>query len=402
MVYQYIAYGANREIVTGKLSATSEEAATDILGYSGYQVINLKPISSFLNFDGLKARLFPVKPAEIVLFYRQLALLLESGIDIITSLELLRGQVANRTLEGALSEVIPDLRNGNQLSAALSKHPKIFAPIYCRLVQVGEQTGDMETMLRQIADYIEKEAGSSKDIKNALRYPIAVSIIAVAVIGVMITTVFPALATLYSSFGSELPLLTKVMIGIGDKFEVYGMYFLMALLAVAGIGLAYMRTENGKYRWAKLSLSLPLIGRVNQLKELAVCSRNISLLFHAGLPLTEIMPMAIRNSNNRVMNQALDDVQQDMLKGEGLSRPMGKNPIFLPMMVQMVKVGEETGKLDGALLAVAQNYEAEAEERSRVLIGLIQPTMTIVIGLVVGFIALSMVTAMYSIYGQGF
>ena len=147
---------------------------------------------------------------------------------------------------------------------------------------------------------------------------------------------------------------------------------------------------------------MPLLGRVRQLNELARCCRSISLLFTAGLPLTEIMPLVIQGCNNRVMAQALNDVQMNMLKGEGLSKPMSRNPMFLPMMVQMVKVGEETGSLDTSLHAVAQNYETEATDKTKSLIGLIQPVMTLIIAGIVGVIALSMVSAMYSMYGQAF
>jgi type IV pilus assembly protein PilC len=149
-------------------------------------------------------------------------------------------------------------------------------------------------------------------------------------------------------------------------------------------------------------LKIPLVGRVNLLNELSRACRSISLLFTAGLPLTEIMPLVIQGSNNRVISQALFGVQADMLKGEGLAKPMAKNHVFLPMMVQMVKVGEETGSLDNTLLAVAQNFESEAAEKTKTLIGMIPPVMTIVIAGFVGLIALSMVSAMYSIYGQAF
>ena len=149
-------------------------------------------------------------------------------------------------------------------------------------------------------------------------------------------------------------------------------------------------------------LRVPQLGRVKHLNELARCSRSISLLYTAGLPLTEIMPLVIQGCSNRVMAQALHAVQTDMLKGEGLAKPMQKNKIFLPMMVQMVKVGEETGNLDSSLQAVANNYEAEAQDKTKSLIAMIQPMMTIVIAGIVGVIALSMVSAMYSMYGQAF
>ncbi|NIU59241.1 MAG: hypothetical protein GWN67_23520 [Phycisphaerae bacterium] len=141
---------------------------------------------------------------------------------------------------------------------------------------------------------------------------------------------------------------------------------------------------------------------MNHLNELTRYCRSMSLLLRAGLPLTEVMPIVIQSTGNRAMAKALTDVQQDMVKGEGLSQPMAKNKLFLPMMVQMVKVGEETGNLDTTLLAVSRSYEAEVEDRTRTLIALIQPTMTLIIGLIIGLIALSLASAMYSMYGQEF
>lgn len=327
-------------------------------------------------------------------------MLLESGIDIITSLELLRGQISNRTLTKVLGEVIAEVRGGSQLSAAMEKYPKVFSTICRRSLRVGEQTGGLEVILRQVADYIEKELVATKGIKGALTYPIIAAIATVVVIGVLVGFVLPAFGDLYSSLGAELPALTRMLIGISSNFQEYGIYLLLGLLILSVVAVIYIKTPSGKDKWAKLSLIFPLVGRVNHLKELARCCRSISLLFQAGLPLTEIMPLVIDGINNRIIVRALADVQQDMLKGEGLSRPMSRNPLFLPLMVQMVKVGEETGNLDTTIMAVAQSYETEAQDKMDSLIRLIQPTMTLLIGLIIGVIALSMVSAMYSIYGQ--
>jgi type IV pilus assembly protein PilC len=401
MVYQYLAYNENGEVVKGKLSARNEEAATDLLSYAGYQAINLKPFVPFLSLDRLLPSLFRVKPAEVILFYRQLATLLESGIDIIASLELLQSQSSNRILKRVWNEVISDLRRGNQFSAALGKHPKVFAPIYCRLLSIGEQSGDIEIILRQIADYAEKESDATKKIKNALMYPIITSIVTIVVIGVLVTFVMPAFANLYTSLGVDLPLPARIMLTVSSTFQSHWVYLLLAISVAAGSTFAYIRTPGGRYKWDKLTLTLPIVGRVNHLDELARYSRSLSLLLRTGLPLTEIMPLVAQGTGNAALVKALTDVQQGMVKGEGLSRPMAKNSLFLPMMVQMVKVGEETGKLDTTLLAVAQSYEAEAEDRTRSLIALIQPTITLAIGLIIGLIALSLSSAMYSIYGQG-
>ncbi len=402
MVYQYVAYRENGEVVKGKLTAANEESATNLLGYAGYRVVNLKPLVPFICLEKLAALFYQVKTAEIVLLYRQLALLLESGINIITSLELLQAQAANKVLTKVLGEVISDLRRGSQLSAALAKHPGIFSPIYCRSLTVGEQTGGLETVLRQIADYMEKEVVANKSIKSALMYPIITAIVAVIVIGVLIAFVFPAFAGLYAELGTSLPPMTQMLISSAAWLRANGLSILLGMSIVGAAGFAYTRTAEGRYNFDRLTLAMPLLGRLSHLGQLARCCRSTALLFRAGLPLTDIMPLVIQGCSNKVMAQALVEVQESMLRGEGLSNPMSRNPLFLPMMVQMVKVGEETGNLDATLMAVALNYEVEAEDRTKSMIALIQPALTLAIAVVVGFVALSLVSAMYSMYGQSY
>jgi len=399
MVYQYIACSPQGEVIKGRLNAADEEAVNDMMSYAGYRLINLKPYIPFLSVERLKQSMFKIKPMEIVLFFRQLALLLESGVNIVTSLELLQEQMANPNMKKAMLDILKDLKNGNQLSIAMAKHPEIFTPLACRTLSIGEQTGGLETMLRQVADYMEKEINSRKAIKGALTYPVIAAIVTVIVVGVLVGFVLPAFSDLYDKLNVELPMMTKLMMDFSNAVKANAMYIILGIIAAIGAFLVYIKTPEGSYKWDKFLLKLPLIGRVKQLNELSRCCRSISILFTAGLPLTEIMTLV---TNSKVMAQALNDVHQDMLKGEGLSGPMSKNPFFLPMIVRMVKVGEETGSLDTSLLAIADNYETEAEDKTKSLIALIQPIMTLVIAGVIGLIALSMVSAMYSVYGNAF
>jgi type IV pilus assembly protein PilC len=402
MIYQYVACGESGDIVKGKITASSEDVIADMMSYAGYRLINLRPYMPFLSLGNLTSQLFPIKPGEVVLLYRQMALLLESGINIVTALELLEEQLANRSLKRAVVEMVADLRGGNQLSAAMSRHPEIFSTMACRTIGIGEQTGGLETMLKQIADYTEKEIVTKKGIKGALMYPMIAGGVAVAVVALLMFFVLPAFSTLYSDLGAKMPAITTLMMNTSTFLRLHVVPIFLGVLIAAGVTLIYIKTPDGKYRMDVLMLRLPQLGRIKHLNELSRCCRSISLLFNAGLPLTEIMPLVIQGANNRVMAQALYDVQADMLKGEGLAKPMAKNKIFLPMMVQMVKVGEESGSLDSSLLAVAQNYETEGQDKTKALIAMIQPVMTIAIAGVVGLIAVSMVSAMYSIYGQAF
>jgi len=401
MEYNYIASAEESgKTVRGRLSASSEEAAADLLGYAGYRVISLKPFIPFFSFGKLWLRLSPAKSTEIVLFSRQLALLLESGTDIISTLELLQTQSTNRSMKRVIAEVIADLHSGSPLSVALDKHPETFPPMYCRSVAVGEQTGGLDTVLRQMADHMEKESKAKKGVKNALTYPIIVLILAIGVIGFLVAFVLPAFTGLYSAFNVELPLLPRMLMAATEWLQSYGL-FLLAVIAIAGVvGFGYVRTPAGKYHWDGLSLKMPMLGRINLLNELSRCCRSMSLLVGTGLALPEIMSLVIQGSDNKVVTKALSDVREDMIRGEGLSRPMAKRHLFLPMMVQMVGVGEETGNLDATLLTVAQSYETEAEDKTQSFIAFIQPAITIFIGLLIGFIALCLISTMYSIYGQ--
>ena len=401
MEFNYLGYTEDRKIVKGTIAASNEEVASQILTHSGCRVLTMKPATSLMpNWEKMFPFFYRVKPEVVIMFSRQLALLLESGTDIVTALELLRVGASSRTLKRVLGEVISDIRSGNRLSAALGKHPESFPPIYCRSLGVGEQTGGLEIVLRQMADYMEKETTATKKIKNALKYPVIVSIVAAIVIGVIVTFVLPSFVGLYSSLGAELPLMTTILISAVNVLTNYGLYLLMAVLIAAGLIFFYLKTPEGKLQWDRVALKLPLLGRISQLNELAHCCRSMALLFRAGLPLPEVMSLVIDGSDNRVVKNVLADVRQDMIKGEGLSQPMAKSQLFLPLMVQMVRVGEETGNLDTTLSAVAQDFETEAQDKMSSLIGHIQPAITLIIGIVVAFIALSLISAMYSMFGQ--
>jgi len=402
MDYQYVAYNVKGEVVKGKLSAMNDQAANELLDYAGYKAISLKPYTPFFSSDTLVSQLYQIKPAEIILLYRQMAMLLESGTDIAASLDLLQQQVTNRALKKVLSEIVTEVRGGSQLSVGLEKHPKVFPSLYSRLISVGEQSGDLEMVLRQVADYMEKEIATTKQVKGALMMPAITAVIAIGVITLLIMFILPSFTGLYTSLGVELPAIAKVLITMGEKGKEHGLIITLGIVAFAAIIYFYVKTPAGRYNWDKMLLKLPLIGRVRLLSEIARFCRSISLLYHSGLPLTEIMSLAVKGSSNKVMAEALSQVHADMIKGEGLSGPMTKNKLFLPMMVQMVKVGEETGSLDTTLLAVANSYETEADDRIKTMIGLIQPTMTLVIGGVVGLIAMTLMSAMTAMYGQGF
>jgi type IV pilus assembly protein PilC len=400
MDFAYTAYTEDKKLVKGKVSATSEEAAAELLSYGGYRVVNLKATFSLINKEKLLASFSQVKQAEIVMFSRQLALLLESGTDIVTSLDLLQDQLDNPTLGKIVGEIASDIRGGSPLSAAMSKHPRAFSQMYHRAIAAGEQGGNLEVVLRQMADYMEKAVVIRKQIKGALTYPVIVVIVAIAVIAILVTTVFPTFAGLYSYFKADLPLATRMLMAISDWSTHYGLYLLLGIVVAAVAVLIYSKTPVGRYRWDIMMLRLPVVGRIVHLGELSRSCRTMSMLVRIGLPLPEVLAMTIHTSSNKFVVENFTGVQQDLIRGEGLSQPMAKSELFLPLMTQMVRVGEETGNLENTLGTVAESFEAEADDKTSSAVGLIQPVITIILGLVVAFVVLAMFSALYSVYNQ--
>ena len=399
MEYTYTAYTKDNRLVKGKLEATSQEAAAQALNFGGYQVINLKPVSTFLSFGAFSLTRNSASNKDVLMFSRQLALLLESGTDLVSSLELLQKQITVKILRKILSEVIHDIRSGSSFSAALSKHPRTFNTMYCQAMAAGEQAGNLDVVLRQMSEYLEREVLTGKKVKNALTYPVIIFVLAIAVVAVLSIFVLPTFVSMFSAFGATLPLATRILMAIADWLSHYILYIIGAIIVIGIVLWAYIRTPAGRLWWDTLSLHLPLLGRINLLGELSRCCRTMALLFKVGLPLPEIIGQSIRGSTNKAFSNALTEVQEQLIRGEGLSRPMGHNPLFLPLMVQMVGVGEETGNLDTALTTVALSYEQEADDLTSGLIGMIQPVLTIGIALVIGFVAVAMISAMYGVYG---
>jgi type IV pilus assembly protein PilC len=400
MDYTYTAYTKDRKLVKGKLTAANLEIANRILDYGGYQVVNLKPTNAFLSLGSIPLTGASVKPKDVLLFARQLALLLESGTDLVASLELIQKQTTVKGLGKILTDIIHEIRSGSSFSAALGKHPGAFSSMFIQAMAAGEQAGNLDVVLRQMADYINREVTTGKKVKNAMTYPVIIFVLAIVVVGLLAVFVMPVFTNLFSSFGAKLPLFTRILIGIADWASHYALWVIGALLIIIGAGYAYIRTPNGKLQWDTISLRLPVVGRINLLNELSRCCRTMALLFKVGLPLPEILGQAIRGSDNKAFANSLTLVQQELIKGEGLSKPMSRDPLFLPLMVQMISVGEETGNLDNALTTVAASYETESDDRTGAAVGFIQPALTVGIALVIGFVAVAMVSAMYGIYGQ--
>ncbi len=398
--FQYLAYGENRRLTKGTEKAASVEMATRILASRGYKILSIKSVPAFLPRWQFFPKLNKISAQTRILFSRQLSLLLESGTPMVNALGLLRDQATSRHFKSVLTEVISDLRQGQRLSQAMGKHPDIFSKMFVQSILVGEQSGSLESVLEQMADYMEREATDTKGITSALRYPALLAFVAVVVVAVLAIFVLPAFANLYQDLGLELPAITMFVLNFITWFSKFGIYVVvLMMLALLGFYI-YGKTPEGKLVMDRMALKLPVIGRVTLLGELSRCCRSMAILHKSGLPISEIMALVTESSNNSITQQALTQVHQDVLKGQGISASMSKNEMFLPMMVQMTFVGEATGTLDTTLTATARSYETEAADRMRAIVDLIQPVVTAVLAIVVALIASALISAMYSMYGQ--
>jgi len=395
MDYSYLGYTEDRRLVKGKISALSEALAGEMLSGLGYKVINLKPVTSFLP-DFNKFFKSKVKTTELVSFSRQLALLLQSGVSVIRCLELLRDQSADAQLRKVIDNIIPDLRAGSTLAEAMTKYPEAFSRMYSKLVEVGERTGSLDIVLGNLANYAERESRAMSKIKNALTYPAIVLVMAIFVGALMMGFVLPPILKLFNSLGGELPLITKILINSVDFFSANIVVILVLMVGSLLGAFIYFRTPSGNYNLHKIKLKIPLIGRITHISELARLCRSMALLFRAGLPVNEIINMSSQSSGNKVIARALNEVGQDALQGKGLAAPMSEREVFLPLMTELASVGEETGNLEETLIMIAENYETEADIKTQRLLSLIEPTMTIVMGSAVGFLALSIFVPLYS------
>ncbi len=397
MEYRYIAFDQEGRRVEGWLDVPDEAAAERVLWDRGLTVAQLTPARRELRLWRVLPTFFGVKRRDLIVFSRQLATLLSSGISILPALRLLGEQSTSKPLREVLGEVADAVERGQSFSAALAAHPYAFPPLYTRTIAIGERTGNLEEVLRRLATYLERAQEISRRLREALAYPIFVLLVAVFVVILMLTVALPPMVQLFENFGAELPWTTRTLIALTRLASTYGPFVFVVALVLT-VGLAWWgTTPSGRRVRDAIALRLPLVGQVVLQGEVARFARTAATLVQAGLPLSEVMELAVSAAGNTVVAEALERVRIAMLAGQGLSTPLAAESIFPPLLAQMARVGEESGTLEENLDTVADFYEEEMDRKMRFLVSLVEPALTIFVGLIVGFIALSMVMPMYSV-----
>ena len=399
--FKYVAVSSGGRIVRGNIKATSEVDAQNLLVERNRTPVSIEEAPSFWSIEQQLPGFFKVKKREVAVFSRQLATLLDSGLSLLPALQLLRSQSgSSRGFGRVLDTVAKDLNAGEFLSASFAKHPKVFDEIYIRTVAVGESTGNLQSVLRDMADHMESQEAFTKKIKGALTYPIIVITIAVIVAFVLLTVALPPLVDMFKSVGTGLPLPTRILMGMSAFTNAYKLYMLAFVVLFIPSMVWYARKPSGRRMIDRLKMNVPVIGPAVQMGELARIARTMTMLLGSGLPLQEIMEIVPRTTTNSIIFDATDMVRQGLMLGQGLSGPMSTQPIFPPLFLQMVRVGEETNALENNMRVLADFYETNATERTEAVVGMIAPLSTIVLAAMAGFIALAVIMPMYSITGS--
>jgi type IV pilus assembly protein PilC len=338
-----------------------------------------------------------IKNNDIILFTRQMSSMLASGLTLIKSLEIFREQVSETQLGEIISGIISDIEEGKNFSQALSKYPDIFPTIYVSLIRAGESSGLLDKILSRLADNMEKQAKLKSTIKGALMYPIVIVIMMVAVIVVMMIFVIPQLAALYTNLNLPLPLPTQIIVGM-SKLIIYA----WPLLIGGGILIFFFfkkwrKTERGQVLIDSIVLKLPVFGKLTQQTILTEFSRTFGLLVGAGTLIVESLLETADTTGNIYYKNAIKGVARQVEKGISVGESMTAYPLFPSMLVQLVKVGEQTGKVDDSLTRASEYYEREVNQTVKTLTTAMEPFIMIVLGVCVAFLILSVITPIYSL-----
>lgn len=401
LTFRYTARAAGGRTAKGTVKAPSEVAAQNLLVEQGYTPLTLEPVASQWSLEGALPSMFGIKQADIIQFSNQLATLLESGLTLLPALQLLESQAVGSAAFGrVIRSIAQDLGTGKSFAQAISRHPSAFSEIYVRTIAVGERTGKMESVLREMAEYMEKQAAFSKKVGKALMYPAVVFTVGIGATLVILTVALPPMTNMFVAMELDLPTPTRILMATSNFLVNFYIYIIAVVGTLIGAFIWYTRRPAGRRMLDQVKLSAPLIGVPVRMSELARICRTMAVLLNAGLPLQEVMELLPQTTTNSVVQDALAQVKAGLFLGQGLTYPMSMNSLFPPLMLQMVRVGEESNNLEKNLFVLAIFYETTADERTAAMLSMIAPLSTMFLAGLVGFIAMSVIMPMYSMTGN--
>ena len=337
-----------------------------------------------------------VSTKDVSVFTRQLSTLLGAGIPLVPSLSVLIAQTKNQLLKQTLAQIREQVNEGKSLTQGMLNFPRIFPPFYVNMIRAGESSGTINLVLERLADFSENQQALMSKIRSALAYPIIMLFIGSAVIFLLMTFVVPKITGIFTDMHQTLPLITIVLIAISNFLKSFW-WLILILLAAAIAAFKYMTTgtEAGKRLWDTAKLKIPVWGQVNRKIAIARFCRTLATLLQSGVPLLSSMEIVRNVVNNILIGEAISKASKDVEEGKGLSGPLTQSGLFPPMVTEMVAVGEQSGTLEKMLNRVATAYETESQSDIMVMTSLLEPLMILVMGLVVGFIVISILLPIF-------
>ena len=391
------------EVVTGEFEADSTDQTASHLINIGITPVNIGPVADKKDdvLAVLRSLSSEKKPQlnDLIMFSRQMATLLNAGIAILPSLSGLKNHLEHPGLSAALGELASDLEKGRALSVSMHRFPNIFPPLFISMVNVGENTGQLGPAFAQISQYLEVDRETQDQIKTATRYPTFVMIALVIAMVILNLFVIPSFTSVFAGFGTELPWATRLLIATSD-FTVNYWHLILLAAIVTFMGLsAYLKTEDGKYKWDRFKLRLPIVGTIIERATLARFSRAFSMAFRAGVPITQTLAIVSKAVDNSYLERQIMSMRDGLEHGESLTQTAIASGLFTPLVLQMISVGEEAGGVDDMLDEVANFYEREVEFDTKKLSSAIEPIMITVIGVIVLLLALGIFLPMWDLGG---
>jgi len=385
----------------GVMEAPSVAMVEAQLKKYGFTGINIKEAGKGMKME-LKLPGFGGKKIEtkdLVVFTRQFATMIDSGLPLVQCLDILSSQQENKTFKEILMKVKESVESGSTFADALSKHPKAFDQLYVNLVAAGEAGGILDTILSRLAAYIEKAMKLKKQVKGAMVYPITIMSIAVVVIGVILVFVIPTFAKMFADFGGDLPGPTKFVIALSNFLKKYIILLIGAFFAIKVAISKYYATANGRKFIDQLALKMPVIGPLIRKVSTAKFTRTLGTMISSGVPIMDGLEIVAKTAGNVVVEKAIYDVRQAISEGKTMAEPLAACGVFPPMVVQMISVGEATGAMDAMLNKIADFYDDEVDDAVGALTSMMEPMLMVFLGTTVGGLVVAMYLPIFKLAG---
>lgn len=395
--FNYEARDRRGKIHKGVLEAASKQVLATKLKESGLRLLQAEQKKESIWSKEIYIG-NPVKPIDFIVFLRQFAILIRSGVSIVEGTSILGAQTESKVLKKALAQIEVELREGSSLSSACKKHSHIFSPLFVNMLMAGETSGTMDTTLERLADYYDKQYRTRKKLQSALTYPIVIGIITLFIVTFLLTYVIPTFEDLFVQFDSELPFITSAIIAISDWLMNNILIVLLIIVLLFVIFLLIFYNKSTRIYIDYAIMKMPLIGKLYQKALIARFTRTFGSLLENSVPILESLILSERIVGNLIVSDVLQKARRSLETGNSLTEPMKKHWIIPPLVIQMMAIGEKTGSLDYMLQKAADFYEAEVETATDQFKAMLEPMMIVFLAVIVGTIVLAIVVPMFTIF----